>query len=256
MNFMLKNPPFFSIIYVNYKSAHYLANALKSLVENEEEQFFEVIIVNNDKDEAGAIKRLGEEFSCHIIENTDNKGFGSAVNQGASLATGQWIGLINPDTLWPRAQLLKLKESLKEKNGLIGLRLLNKEGQEERFGSGQTISLFQLVLNHLPSFSHKKTIGWLSGGALFFQKELWVALGGFDEKYFLYYEDVDFCERARCMGRSIEQERAFSVVHFKGKSHSSQKSQKKYYRESQEYYFLKFRPKYEQKILKLFHFFF
>jgi GT2 family glycosyltransferase len=253
---MLKNPPFFSIIYVNYKSAHYLANALKSLVENEEEQFFEVIIVNNDKDEAGAIKRLGEEFSCHIIENTDNKGFATAVNQGVFVASGQWVGLVNPDTLWPKAQLLRLRESLKEKNGLVGLRLLNNEGLEERFGCGQRITLFQLLLNHLPAFFNKKAIGWLSGGALFFQKELWVELGGFDERYFLYYEDVDFCERAIQAGRAIEQERAFSVVHFKGKSHSSQKSQKKYYRESQAYYFQKFRPRYEQKILRLFHFFF
>lgn len=256
MNFMQKNLPFFSIIYVNYKSAEYLANALRSVADEEDYRDLEIVIVNNDSEESEAITRLGQEYACRVIQNTDNKGFGSAVNQGVRVASGQWIGLINPDTLWPKAQFSRLSEKISEKNGIIGLCLLNEEGQEERFGSGRRITLWQLLLNHLPFFAKKDPLGWLSGGALFFPRELWATLKGFDERYFLYYEDVDFCERALQIGRSIEQEADFSVIHFRGKSHSSSKKQKKYYRESQEYYFLKFRPWYEQQILKLFHFFF
>ncbi|MCW1888041.1 MAG: glycosyltransferase [Candidatus Moranbacteria bacterium] len=254
---MPKNHPFFSIIYVNYKSAHYLESALKSLISQEEKEIFEIIIVNNDKEERDLIEKLGQEFSCITLQNTSNKGFGSGVNQGVQAASGKWIGLINPDTLWPKSQLQVLQGKIKEKNAVIGLRLLDKDGQEERFGCGRKITLLQLFFNHLPPILSlgRKPVGWLSGGALFFQKALWAELKGFDEKYFLYYEDVDFCERARLAGRNIEQEPLFSIVHFGGKSHSSKKQQKKHYRESQIYYFEKFRPWYEQKILKLLHLF-
>ncbi len=248
---MQKTHPLFSIVYVNYNSAAYLEKSLESLFAFETPALFEIIIVNNDIRENERVAQIATRFSCKCIQNAENKGFGTAVNQGVEEASSPWVGLLNPDTLWPKAQLTQLGERIWSQDIVFGLTLLDENAKRECFGSGRTITLLQLLLNHLSWLPKKEEIGWISGGALFFPRKTWEELGGFDETYFLYYEDVDFCERARRIGKKLAVYSDFSVTHFRGKSHTSPKKQKKYYRASQAYYFTKFRPWYEQKLLQL-----
>jgi N-acetylglucosaminyl-diphospho-decaprenol L-rhamnosyltransferase len=250
--------PHFSIIFVNYKSCSHLEAALKSFFSNESPDFFEIIVINNDKRESERLSVLQKTYPFILRENSENIGFGSAVNQGMVLAKAPWVGLLNPDILWPNTQLENLLQYIPAKERIIGLPLYDKNGKREQHGSGKRVTLMRLFLNHVRREKHgeksEENVDWISGGAIFFSKATWEKLGGFDEKYFLYYEDVDFCERARQMNIPCVVLNQFRVIHFRGQSQESKEIQKKLYRNSQKYYFSKFRPWHEQKILTIYHF--
>ena len=250
----LKNPDI-SLIFVNYRSAKYLGDALKSLFLYEKNTSLEVIIINNDPSETELLKTLTAEYAnTFLIESQENLGFGRAVNKAAKVARGEFLGLLNPDTLWTQRQLSEILVELKKEECIIGLSLLDVSGQQERYNFGRKVSLIQLFLNHLPrrksDFQEKKCVDWVSGGALFLSKKLFWQLDGFDETYFLYYEDVDLCERARRQSIKIYVYRNFSLIHYRGKSQESIKKQKQAYYQSQAYYFRKMRPVYERWILR------
>jgi GT2 family glycosyltransferase len=90
----------------------------------------------------------------------------------------------------------------------------------------------QTVINKEPPGGSKKQIqevAWVSGGALACRRESFTALKGFDQRFFMYFEDMDFCKRAKESGLSVLLDQSIALIHFRGKSHSSKKSQKKIY---------------------------
>jgi GT2 family glycosyltransferase len=255
---MLGKNPTISLIFVNYRSSAYLKKALESISNSENKDTVEILIVNNDVREKELVASLGVVYGARVIETGNNIGFGSAANTGALEAKGRLLGFLNPDIEWPGKQLEKIQERLKE-DIIIGFGLFDENNNREKYGFGKRVHLLRLIQNHL--FSHqqqvqnRKQVDWVSGGALFCSKDIFEKVGGFDEGYFLYYEDVDFCERARITGYPSFVYQDLRVTHFRGKSHESPKEQKKQYYASQKYYFQKMRPKYEQQLLRLFHFF-
>src|SRR3972149_7544391 len=89
-----------SLIVVNYRSAEYFANALKSLLACEKKtDFFEVIVVNNDVSENEALVNLQKTFSFQLVENGGDIGFGRGNNLGAKQARGKILGFVNPDII-------------------------------------------------------------------------------------------------------------------------------------------------------------
>ncbi len=251
--------PTTSLIFVNYNSSQYLTKALESISLHEDRSQYELIIVNNDERETQIIATLGNQYRARVIESAGNVGFAKAVNQGVRTVNTPLVGLLNPDTLWVQTQLSEVETRLRQEECLIGLGLFDENGKQEQHGFGKRVHFLRLVENHLfrvtPSVSEKKRVDWVSGGALFFRKETFDTLGGFDEHYFLYYEDVDFCERARQAGHPAYVYGDLKITHFRGKSQKSPRAQKKAYYESQKYYFHKMRPWYEQILLRGFHFF-
>jgi GT2 family glycosyltransferase len=256
---MLEKLPTTSLIFVNYNSSQYLAKALESLAKYEDKVLYELIVVNNDVQEREVVDRLGLEHQVRVIHSEGNIGFARAVNQGVGAATTKLIGLLNPDTLWTQTQLSLVETRLNQEECLIGLGLFDGDGRREVHGFGSRVHFWRLVANHLfssaPSVQGKMQVGWVSGGAMFFRKATFDSLGGFDGEYFLYYEDVDFCERARRAGYPVYVYSDLNITHFRGKSQKSPKEQKKVYYQSQRYYFHKMRPWYEQILLRGFHFF-
>jgi len=256
---MLEKLPTISLVFVNYNSSAYLAKAIESIASHEDSVDYEVIIVNNDVQEKQSIAVLQEKYKAKLIETGDNIGFAGGVNRGVSIAAGSVIGLLNPDTLWTQKQLEKIQSRLDQEDCLIGISLFDGEGKREKYGFGKKVHFWQLIKNHLfetpAPIKGKNQVDWVSGGALFFRRSTFESLAGFDERYFLYYEDVDFCERARRNGRAAYVYEDLRITHFRGKSQKSPKKQKKEYYRSQQYYFQKMRPRYEQILLKGFHFF-
>lgn len=251
-----ENPPLFSLIFVNFRSARYLEQAIRSLCRYEEKGDFEVIVVNNDPEESLLLRYLQKSYQFRLLENGENKGFASGVNQGVSLARHPFLGFLNPDILWPAPQLSRLKAHFAEhQESILGLSLRNSAGREERFWSGRhEVTLPRLFWNHFPPLrasrrSEKEQVSWVSGGALFVPRALFESLNGMDEGYFLYYEDVDFCQRARQSGKAVYADNKAYATHFGGKSQGSQTVQKRHYRLSQERFFTKYRPLWEKKAL-------
>ncbi|MEI8103914.1 MAG: glycosyltransferase family 2 protein [Candidatus Moraniibacteriota bacterium] len=254
----------FSFILVNYHSAHLIRpwiNSLRALLADLDK--VEIIIVNNDNEEIDILNHLAQEFPIKIIHLPQNIGFGSAVNQGARVASGELLFLCNPDTLFLKGDFEQLRQYFRSQHdlGMVGLQLLDTQHQPELFAIGKVITLWQLIKNHLPLFhpyAPTKTcfIERVSGGALCIPRELFLQINGFDERYFLYFEDADLCQKVLVLKKKILFLPTIKIEHRGGVSMPSRKQQKKWYRQSRALYFHKHRPHYEQICLKLFSFLF
>jgi hypothetical protein len=258
--------PVISLIFVNYRSVRYLAKALESLFSFERDRdLFEVIVVNNDTSESKDLAILRQSFPFLLLESGSNTGFGSGNNRGAGSARGNILGFINPDVLWTGTYLRSIQHLFfqEKKIGVLGMALLTEDNHPEVWSVGMAPSIFRLVQNNLfPSsqaFWKKAGLSfpdWVSGGALFIRTEIFSEIGGFDERFFLYFEDVDLCSAVRKRGFSVAYNPTFSLIHLGGKSKHSQALQKQHFYASQRKYFDKRRPGWESKLLSVLHIFF
>jgi GT2 family glycosyltransferase len=236
-----------SIIIVNYRSRQLLESCLVSIFDKMVDLNFEILVVNNDEKEN--INDMPARFGgVKIINNLKNIGFGKAANLGAKNSTGKYLFFLNPDTrlLTGQKKIVSLLDE-NEKIGIISPQLVDEGGNAEEWGAGKFPSLFRVILNNLQKKAQAKktrqiTSGnaeWVSGAALFIKKELFDDLGGFDEDFFMYFEDIDLCRRARKKGKRAICLTEEKVEHRRGGSASDQKKQKKDYYVSQDHYFQK-----------------
>lgn len=260
--------PRFSLIFVNFHSGKYLLKALESLFLWENSLSCEIIVVNNDEKETKLLKSMQTFFPFRLVESGENLGYGGGINQGAALAKGEIYGFLNPDILWQEPSLLSIQERfLKEEDlGVLGLGLRGKDGSKEVWSNGRELNLLRLLGNNLfpflfrsserDTFSKQETlpVDWVSGGAFFVRKEVFQALRGFDERFFLYFEDVDFCRRVREKGFRVALCQRLRLVHLGGKSQVSFSEQKRAFYTSQETYFKKYFSGWEYGALRLLRF--
>jgi len=254
--------PHISLVFVNYHSVWQLSLALQKLFALELEQdFFEVIVVNNDGYEERALRRLSEKLPLRLFSMPENVGFGRGANIGAREARGSILGFLNPDTEWQQQCLRQISDVYQESTPawILGLQLSDEKGRRELWSGGMRPSLLQLLKNNVFSLLPKQaassdgSLDWVSGGGLFVPKETFQSLGGFDERFFLYFEDVDLCLRAKKQGVTLVSSPRFTLLHRGGKSFSSSAQKKKCFYTSQIQYFEKHRPSFEVFCLRGLH---
>ena len=219
-----------------------------------------MIVVNNDHLEKSALAALEHRFSFHRVENESNSGFGAGSNRGAMQAKGNILGFINPDTLWTGRYLESIAQVFDTRRdiGILGMNMRDVNGKEELWGAGRAPSLKNLFLNNVLPFRQgywkKQGLSFpdrVSGGALFIRKEIFTAMNGFDEQFFLYFEDVDLCTRVRNAGYRVARDTAYPITHLGGQSKQSVKNQKQHFYNSQLKYYKKHRPVWERRALSL-----
>lgn len=242
-----------SIIIVNYRSRSYLVQCLKSierhLNKNSFMEKFEVILVNNDKQSLSLEENFN--FPVKIIEQKINQGFGASNNIGAKKATGDYLFFLNPDTLLLDSGLWKMLEYAKEKRlGAIGPKIiLAEENRPQPWTCGKKTDLWKILFkNTLNKPWNKKEItpvDWLSGTALLLEKVSFKKVGGFDEKFFMYFEDQDLCLRLKKLGKKNIFYPFCRIIHFDGKSWKEKKEKKASFYTSQNYFFSKHNPKWQ-----------
>ena len=243
-----------SFVIVNYKSKEYLEKCVSAILESTKNIKKEITVVNiNDT--------LILSDNIKLINISENKGFGSACNLGAKTASGDILCFLNPDTEIISDDFEKIIYEF-EKNseiGIIGPRLVDEKNKVQKWTAGKEINLSDIILNNLGSerskkiWESKENIGcaWVSGACMFIKKESFEKLSGFDENFFMYFEDVDLCKRARNLGYKILYYPEFIIKHFGGKSFENRKEQKELYYKSQDYYFQKHFGKIRTNLLKL-----
>jgi len=249
-----------SIIIVNYHSEKYLIKCLYSIYKHSFKEDFEIIVVNNDQKDK--IKELIQKFSeVKIYQNEKNLGFGAGNNVGARIAKGDILLFLNPDTEIISKNIEDIF-SLFQKNdklGIIGSQLWLDDNKIQPWSVGYEISLLNLIKNNLGLTSgqniwqakEKVEADWVSGAALFIRKDTFEKTGGFDEKFFMYFEDMDLCKRVRARGNIILYNPNFKVRHIGGRSYPEKNFQKKDYYKAQEYYFKKHRNFFEWLLIKM-----
>lgn len=214
-----------TIIIVNHKSYKFLVTCIKSIRESlkTSKLEYEIIVVDNasKKNEQENIKKI---VGIKIMFNKKNIGFGRACNQGIIEAQGNFVLLLNPDIIVLNNAINNLFNFIKEKNNcFVGARLLNKDNSiQPSCGLFFTIPIVFAMLFlkgeqlGITKFSPTKTkkVDWVSGACLMGRKKDFLKVGNFDEKIFLYTEEVDFLFRARFCGFSCYFYREAQFIHF------------------------------------------
>ncbi|MFH2105288.1 MAG: glycosyltransferase family 2 protein [Parcubacteria group bacterium] len=213
-----------SIIIVTYNSADTIKACLKAAQAHIKEEY-ELIIVDN-KSTDGTEKVIKDNFSLPVIKMAKNQGFSAGVNQGLARSRGDWILLLNPDT-----ELQSYSSLLKRKGDIIGGKQVQPSGKMiASFGSFPKRWNTLLYLTKLSRFLPRGTtyhyntwnrdyyekdmdVDWVSGGLMLIKREVFKKIGDYDDKFFLYLEDVDFCYRAKKAGFKIKYTPTFKALH-------------------------------------------
>lgn len=250
-----------SIITINYRSKEYLKRYLSSIYTNLISQSgdkyqFEVLIINNDHQSLELDFPIA--FEPTIINHNENVGFGAANNIAARHAAGEFLFFLNPDIEIPDNSLLQMFDYFTEhpEIGIIGPKiLLSETNQPQPWTCGNKISLCEIMFKNSRQKTWNKNeitpVDWVTGTALLIRKNDFLSNGGFDEKFFMYFEDQDLCLRVKAMDKKIVFFPKANVIHFDGKSWNDFKTKKTSFYVSQDYFFLKHHGKIKTWILKL-----
>jgi N-acetylglucosaminyl-diphospho-decaprenol L-rhamnosyltransferase len=232
-----------SIIIINWNTRQLLADCLNSITATIERYAFEVIVVDNGStDESQAM--LAAQFpEVHLIQNLHNVGFARANNQAMAVSRGRYLLLLNSDALLlPQAATAMLNLAASEpRAGLIGAHLRNRDGS---FQASYTPfpNLWQefLILSGLgrlfygreyPSYGPKENKGpqvvdYVEGACMLVRREAYEQVGGLDEGYFMYAEEVDWCYTLRQQGWQVWYQPAAKVIHLGGGSSQQRRTQR------------------------------
>jgi len=210
---LIKNidPPFLSIILVSYNARDHLDACLRSLQENPASISTEIIVVDNASTDGSREAVPPGRPDVRLIPNQENLGFARANNQGFRTARGKFILFLNTDTVIGKGALDRLCSRLQSHSdtGAVGPALF-KDAATPQVSFGNRIDFFaqwrqKYIWNpyyarRLKTDSRPRTVGWLSGACLLARREALSRTGGFDENFFLYFEDIDLCYRIRQSG--------------------------------------------------------
>ncbi len=233
-----------SVILVNWKTRDLTRDALVSVYKETRELVFEIIVVDNNSGD-GSVEMIKKEFpQVVLIENKDNLGFGKANNQGLKIARGEYLMFLNTDTVVLDGALNKLVNYLDQHADvvMVGPRLLNKDLTFQhacrRMLPNPVNSFFHLFgltkifkdskfINEYKQYATDPEVTGptqaLSGAAMMFRRQVYAEIGGFDEIFFMYGEDLDFCKRALDKGWKIVYVSDAKIIHFGGQSSGKRK---------------------------------
>jgi GT2 family glycosyltransferase len=201
-----KDAPEASVIIVNHNGGAYLEACLRSLTLTGP-QDYEVIVVDNASTD-GSADHVEQAFpGVRVIRNRVNGGFGQGNNLGARWARGEYLAFLNPDTMAEPGWLSALVAALKDRPsaGLATPKILQLNDPRRINTCGNVVHLTGLTLCRgmnwdRDAFAEGEKIAAVSGAAFVMRRDLFDALGGFDESFFLYMEDTDLSYRARLAG--------------------------------------------------------
>ncbi|MBP1682755.1 MAG: putative glycosyltransferase [Ignavibacteriaceae bacterium] len=228
-----------SIIIVNYNVKEFLQNLLHSIEKSSSNISKEIIVIDNASDD-GSVEVIKEKFpSIKLIENKINFGFGKANNQGLAIAKGKYILFINPDCIVSEDTLDKMISFFESHTecGLAGCKILNSDGTLQlacrRSFPGPWTSFTKVtgLSNLFPKsrifarynltyLDENKTyeVDAVSGSFMMIRREVYEKVGGFDEQFFMYGEDLDLCYRIQKSGFKVFYVHTTQVIHYKGES--------------------------------------
>jgi GT2 family glycosyltransferase len=233
--------PVVAAVLVNYNAGDELRRAVQSIAGELAGQPWEAVVVDNASRDDSA--RIAEEFApqVRLIRNASNVGFGRGVNQGIAASAAPLVLIMNPDCCLAAGAIATLRAALRAQPrcAIAGPRILDPDGAVQGSARGDPdmfTGLFgrtTLLRRLLPGIGVSKrnvidvaeakagatlVVDWLSGACMLARREALQEVGGFDERYFLYWEDADLCRRLRGRGWHVRYVPGASAVHQVGHS--------------------------------------
>ncbi len=188
----------------------------------------EVVIIDNHSPGMATARRLRKLSGVSVVRSGRNEGFAKAVNRGSRRSRGEWVLLLNPDVTVAPGFLDEVLEfasrfpAVDPSAGVVGFQMRHRDGSRQA-SAGAFPTLFRTLAGLLVPRSRRKCqhhrldgrrpVPWVTGGCLLVRRDCFEQLDGLDESFFLYYEDVDFCQRARDGGWGVWYEPSLQVTH-------------------------------------------
>jgi len=222
-----------SIVIVNYNVQCFLELCLRSVQKACEKIDAEIIVVDNNSID-GSCRLVLEKFpNVKLIVNTENVGFSKANNQGVAEAKGRYVLILNPDTVVAESTFLEIVSFADDNSdlGALGVKLIDGTGTflpESKRGIPTLKASFYKIMgssstkgsyyaNHLDE-NDTGTIDILVGAFMLLKTEVYKEVGGFDEDYFMYGEDIDLSYKLLKSGYKNYYLGSSKIIHFKGES--------------------------------------
>ena len=225
-----------SIIIVSWNVRSELLDCLRSIQQNVPSHSYEVIVVDNASTD-GTIDAVKQGFpEIQLIANTKNSGFAAANNDGIKQSRGEYILILNPDTITPSSSLDVLVKFMDDNKdvGMCGPKLLNCDGTAQqsihRFPSfrgalhrhtafkflGIFKNQYKKWIMKDVSYDNQMDVDQVMGAALMTRRSLLKSVGLMDERFFMYYEEVDLCYRIKQAGWRIVYVPEATITHLGG----------------------------------------
>lgn len=205
-----KSEPKVAVLVLNYNGKNHLAECLQSLLILDYENYKVYVVDNGSAD--GSVKYANELFPwVEVIAFEKNLGFAKAYNEAIKKVDADLVALLNNDTKVDRKWLQELVNAILEDKLIAAVgskillydnpQLLNHAGAKiTLIGGGFDIGLYRQDANE---YNMKKPVGAVCGAAMLVKKDVFLEMGGFDDDFFAYFEDTDFCWRAWLYGYKV-----------------------------------------------------
>lgn len=223
-----------SVLIVNYNGLRFLDECLASVKTAFNRYTYEIVLVDNASSD-GSQTFLRDRTDIQYVESSENLGFTGGNNLAGRHAQGKVLLLLNNDTRIERNLDKLIDQAMADQVGAAGSRLVYGDGRLQ-FSVGFHHRPIRLVLSWLglekmhwlpsifrrvqtdPSFYDQShvAVDWVSGACLATRRDIWERLGGLDEAFFMYCEDVDYCLRVRNAGYQIPFVAESLVTHYEG----------------------------------------
>ncbi|HRQ37543.1 MAG TPA: glycosyltransferase family 2 protein [Chloroflexota bacterium] len=257
---------------VSWNVRELLRDCLRSITQTQGDLALETIVVDSASSD-GSPEMVAAEFpQVKLIAATENVGFPRGNNMGIAKAHGRYILLLNPDTVLHENALAHMVTYLENHRdvGVVGAQLLNEDGSVQssrrRFPT-LTTAFFestwlqarapQRILNRyyaldLPD-DQVADVDWVMGACLMTRQEIAQSIGGLDEGYFMYSEELDWCRRIKMAGWRVVYLPTAQVTHYQGKSSEQVVAQRHiYFNRAKLRYFRKYHGRIPTLLLRLF----
>ncbi|MEZ4688230.1 MAG: glycosyltransferase family 2 protein [Bacteroidia bacterium] len=229
-----------SVIIVNYNVKHLLERCIRTTIKASQKLDVELIVVDNNSQD-GSQAMVREKFANEVvlIENHDNPGFSKANNQGIAIAKGRYVLLLNPDTVVAEDTFERCFDFMEKHPdaGGLGIRMIDGDGKflpESKRGLPRPWVAFYKIFGLARIFPKNKTFGKyhlsyldehethevdvLSGAYMWMRKSVLDEIGGLDETFFMYGEDIDLSYRIQLGGYKNYYLHDARIIHYKGES--------------------------------------
>lgn len=188
-----------TIVIVTYNSSKFIKECLDAV------KGYDTIVIDNDSKDKTI--HIAKNYDIKIIENSKNIGYGRAANIGIRMAQSEYVLLLNPDVILTRESIEEMVNFMRitPECDIMGPKMLDAEDKlypscrkfpKTRAIIGKRFGSFKKHVDEylMKDFDYKeiKEVDWVSGGCMIFKKKL-----RFDKRYFLYFEDVDFCHNKK-----------------------------------------------------------
>lgn len=234
--------PILSIVFVYYNTPNEIVNAVKSISYAADNIRYEITIIDNASSEQIPLA-IAKYKHVKIIKNDRNYGYGKAINQLVKSSSGKYVLLANSDIQFDKNAIKSMIDRIERNNqiGVVGPFVINEKGEKLQSISGMPFLPRALVIfsflgkiwptnifyknyhNEELDRTKEHEVDVVGGVCMLVRKSVFEKVGGFDERFFMYFEEADFCYRIKQLGYKIIYYPKAKIVHFLGRSTTNKK---------------------------------